>query len=83
MSRRHSSIAGVTPPMRVGTDRFVRQPTLEHAPWLADDRAVTSCSLNQRHARPADITAATQLVLMTLQHAPTGTPDQTPQLQSP
>ena len=59
MSRRRSSIAGVptlTPPMRVGADRFVRQHTLEHAPWLADDRAVTPCAPDQRHGRPADIT---------------------------
>jgi hypothetical protein len=86
MSRRRSSIAGVptlTPPMRVGADRFVRQHTLEHAPWLADDRAVTPCAPDQRHGRPADITAAAQLLLMTLQLGPTGAPDQTAQLQSP
>ncbi len=78
MSRSHSSIAGVptpTPPMRVGADRFVRHPTLEHALWLADNRAVTSCGPGQRHGRPADIIAANQLVLMPLQPAPTGASD--------
>ena len=84
MSRRHSSIAGVpTPPMRLGADRFVRQPSLEHALWLAADRAITPCGPHQRHGRPADITAATQLVLMTLRHVLTGASDQAPQLQSP
>ena len=86
MSRRHSSIAGVptpTPPMRVGADRFGRQPSLEHAPSLADDKAVTPCGPDQRRGRPADITAATQLMLITLQHLLTGASDRAPQLQSP